>query len=399
MSSFQFSFLTRLFLTGAVLTGICTAFLAASQAYSNRIDPTPIVKPTPPEGEARIQLAILLDTSNSMDGLINQTREQLWQMVDELSTAKRQGRRPKLEVAVFEYGNDGLPATTGHVRKVQGLTSDLDRVSEALFSLTTNGGQEYCGYAIQSAIEQLEWSGNADDLRMIFIAGNEPFTQGPINYTEAIHLAKQHDVTVSTIFAGNHGEGVSSGWQQGAMLAGGNFMSIDHNQQIAHIAAPQDKDIANLNQQLNATYIPFGDAGQDSYARQRAQDKNSAGVSDAYLAKRAKSKVSGLYSNSRWDLVDALKEGSVALEEVEQDQLPSEMQAMSLDDRQQYVAEKKAEREAIQTQIMQLSQEREEYVAEQRQQQSQTQAPTVSDAIRAAISEQAEKKQYTFVDE
>jgi len=399
MSSFQLSFLTRLFLTGAVLTGISVACLAASQAYSNRIDPTPIVLPTPAEGNARIQLAILLDTSNSMDGLIHQTREQLWQMVDELSNAKRQGQRPKLEVAVFEYGNDGLPADTGHVRKVQGLTSDLDKVSEALFSLTTNGGEEYCGYAIQTAISQLEWSRNADDLHMIFIAGNEPFTQGPISYAEAIHLAKQHDVTVSTIFAGDHNEGVSSGWQHGAILAGGNFMSIDHNQQIAHIAAPQDKTIAELNQQLNSTYVPFGEAGEESFARQREQDKNSADVSDAYLAKRAKSKVSGLYSSSRWDLVDAMKDGEVELEALDQQQLPTEMQSMNLDDQRQYVTQKKAEREVIQAQILKLSQERDAYVTEQRQQQASAQAPTVSDAIRAAITEQAEKKQYTFVEE
>ncbi len=34
-----------------------------------------------------IQLAILLDTSNSMDGLIAQAKTQLWQIVNELATA------------------------------------------------------------------------------------------------------------------------------------------------------------------------------------------------------------------------------------------------------------------------------------------------------------------------
>ncbi len=399
MRSFQFTFLSRLFLTGTVLTGICIAFLSASQAYSNRVainDPTPVVTTQPNPTKAHIQLAILLDTSNSMDGLINQTREQLWQMVDELSKAKHNGLPPELQVAVFEYGNDGLSASVGHVRKVVGLTSELDRVSEALFSLTTNGGQEYCGYAIDAAVHQLDWSGNADDLRLIFIAGNEPFTQGPINYVEAINLAKQHDITVSTIFAGDHQEGLTTGWQQGAMLAGGNFMSINHNQQIAHIDAPQDAKIAELNAKLNQTYIPYGSQGQAAQARQRSQDDLSASVSEAYLAKRAKAKATSVYKNSQWDLVDATADGAVELDSIPNEQLPEPMQAMTVEEQTHYIAEKKAERDSLQRQILELSDEREAFVAKEQEKQAVPAAPTFNDAIKEAISQQAEKKNYEF---
>jgi len=36
-----------------------------------------------------IQLALLLDTSNSMDGLIDQAKSQLWKIVNELATSKK----------------------------------------------------------------------------------------------------------------------------------------------------------------------------------------------------------------------------------------------------------------------------------------------------------------------
>ena len=405
MSKFQLTFLTRLFFTGTVLTGLSIAFFTASQAYSNRApatDPNMVgnnqknnAAPIVSSAKPRIQLAILLDTSNSMDGLINQTREQLWQMVDELSKAKRRNQTPALQVAVFEYGNDGLSASVGHVRKVVGLTSELDRVSEALFSLTTNGGQEYCGYAINTAVEQLEWSSNDEDLRLIFIAGNEPFTQGPISYADAIQLAKQRDISVSTIFAGNYQEGQNTGWQQGAILAGGNFMSIDHNVQIAHIDAPQDERIAVLNQRLNGTYLPFGQQGKESALRQSAQDVASEEVSSAYLAKRAISKASSLYNNSQWDLVDALAQGTVKLEELAAEQLPEAMRDMPSNAQQQFIADKKAERLAIQNEIQRLSKARKEFVDEHRQQQT-AKTPTFNDAIKTAISEQAKKKDYIF---
>ncbi|HEY1405249.1 MAG TPA: hypothetical protein VF857_01445, partial [Spirochaetota bacterium] len=55
------------------------------------------------EGE-RIQIAILLDTSSSMDGLIDQAKTNLWKIVNETAKAKKGGKTPRLEVALFEYG-------------------------------------------------------------------------------------------------------------------------------------------------------------------------------------------------------------------------------------------------------------------------------------------------------
>jgi hypothetical protein len=72
----------------------------------------PIAAIEPP----RIQLAILLDTSNSMDGLIDQARQQLWQAVNEFSKAKRDGMTPVLEVAVYEYGNTDIRADARDIR-------------------------------------------------------------------------------------------------------------------------------------------------------------------------------------------------------------------------------------------------------------------------------------------
>jgi len=60
-----------------------------------------------------IQVALLLDTSNSMDGLINQAKAQLWEIVNQLSYAKCRTVNPNLEIALYEYGNDGLSSREG----------------------------------------------------------------------------------------------------------------------------------------------------------------------------------------------------------------------------------------------------------------------------------------------
>ena len=122
--------LPRLFLS--LILALTLPAITSAEARQQTISPTP-----------KIQLAILLDTSSSMDGLIDQTRKQLWQIVDEFSKTKKHNVTPSLQVAVYEYGNDNLQRQQGYTRQLVGLTGDLDRVSEALFSLTTNGGSEY----------------------------------------------------------------------------------------------------------------------------------------------------------------------------------------------------------------------------------------------------------------
>ena len=141
------------------------------------------------------------------------------------------------------------------MRVVLALTNDLDRVSEELFALRTNGGQEYCGWVIQDATGKLAWSDSGADLKAIFIAGNEAFTQGLTDYRAACKGAIQKGITVSTIFCGSHAQGISGMWKDGAVLADGSYLNIDQNQRIVSIAAPQDKEIARLNVEINATYI------------------------------------------------------------------------------------------------------------------------------------------------
>jgi uncharacterized protein with von Willebrand factor type A (vWA) domain len=56
------------------------------------IPSTELIKQTTektPDATAKIQVALLLDTSGSMDGLLEQAKSQLWKMVNELATSKK----------------------------------------------------------------------------------------------------------------------------------------------------------------------------------------------------------------------------------------------------------------------------------------------------------------------
>ncbi len=83
-------------------------------------------------------------------------------------------------------------------------------------------------------------------------------------------------------------------------------MHIDQNHVVAHIVAPQDQRLTELNTRLNKTYIPYGKTGNQRAARQVQQDERNAEESVALLANRVASKASSLYNNENWDLVDAI---------------------------------------------------------------------------------------------
>jgi hypothetical protein len=348
------------------------------------------VKPKPV-----IEIAVLLDTSGSMQGLIDQARARLWAIVNSLATTRKDGVRPELRVALYEYGKSSLPRDTMWIRQIVPLSDDLDLISKELFALTTNGGEEYCGAAIKRAVEELAWT-PGDQFRAIFIAGNEPFTQGPVDYRDACKAAISKGITVNTIHCGNQQQAEAGKWIDGARLADGQSINIDHTVQSVGIAAPQDGRIAELNGKLNSTYVPFGADGKGRAELQEKLDKQaeSAQPGGAGQAQRAMAKSSGYYRANTWDLVDAVRDGKVELDSIKDEELPEEMRKMTPEERKAFVETKGAERAKLQEEIRQLAAEREKYVTEERKKNAEAGARSFDEAVQDMLKGQLEKKGY-----
>lgn len=377
-----------------------------------------------------VDVAILLDTSNSMDGLINQARNQLWQIVQRLSVTEKDGRKPALRVSVFEYGNTNLPATENYIRQVLPLSDDLDKVSEALFGLKTRGGDEYCGAVIGEAIARLDWSKGADAYKSIFIAGNEAFTQGQVSYLNTCADAKEKGILVNTIHCGDHSTGVKGMWADGAVKGGGQSFNINQDRQQVSIPCPQDKILIELNTKLNKTYLWFGDkSARRMYCENQAvQDTNASlgqlatrggGMGSAMggmggmgvggggagpggrlapaFSGRVASKASRIYDNRARDLVDAMDADKESVKKVAKEKLPDEMQKMSEAERKSYVADKAAERKKIQEQIKKVAKERQAFLDSELKKRGEKK-DTLGDAICSAIDQQLAEKGFDKTD-
>lgn len=347
-------------------------------------------------GEPLVQVAILIDTSSSMDGLIDQARTQLWKIVNTLANGNREGKKPKIEIALYEYGNSGLSPEQNYIRQVLPFTANLDKVSEKLFELKTNGGEEYCGAVIKRALDELVWKKYDDVYRVVFIAGNEPFTQGPVDFRLAVESARAQGIFVNTIFCGPRQEGIATQWQSGATLAQGDFHVIDQNRMVQVMATPYDDEIQRLGQEYNSTVIPMGRIGKEESHRMAAQDQKAAAAPSASGAsvERAMAKNSAQYSGGNsWDLTTQY-ESKGSLDKLAQDELPREIKDKSEREIAAYVKAKSAKRARIQARVRELNDKRNAYL--NREQSKSAKHDDFGRATQVSVRTQGKKSGFKF---
>ena len=370
------------------------AMASAPVAPQEEALPAPPEPPVPP-GTKTILLGLLLDTSNSMDGLISQAKAQLWNIVNKLSEARTDGQRPIVRVALYEYGNSGLPMTGNYIRQVSPFTVNMDEISKQLFALATNGGEEYCGAVLAKSLDELDWGGEQEGLRMIFIAGNEAFTQGPISFATACERARQKGIVVNTIFCGNAQEGINTSWQAGALAAKGDYFNIDQDAITMQVASPYDAELAQLNAGLNANGIYYGEQGTYNWMNSMAQDKNAEGLGSSSCNSRVKFKAENGYVNSSWDLteVETVKLDSV-LGQVDRMTLPDKYRGLDGAGLKGVITRQRALKEADRARIALLMKQREEFVAEHNRKAGITNE--LENAVLASIERVAVAKGFKF---
>lgn len=344
-----------------------------------------------------VDLVICLDTSNSMDGLIDSAKRKLWDIVNDFGRAKP---TPNLRVAIYSYGNDGYTSSNGWVRQDVGLTSDLDKVSEKLFALRTRGGTEYVGRVTQTALRELDWSKDPGALKVIFVCGNEPADQDPeVKLNSLAESAVLQNVIVNTIYCGHRNAKEASLWKEFAERAEGKFMAIEQNSTHMVIAAPQDKQLAELSSKLNSTYVFYGKQAGARMSNQQLQDSNAlsgtgggaGGLSAA--AGRSIAKASENYRMTDSDLVDRYQaDPKLDFSKLPENELSDELKKMSAEERKQLVLKKLQEREQIKKEITKLSQERAQYFQKEMKKQSGKDGSTLDEAVRTVLREQSAKK-------
>ena len=372
--------------SATVFTVFIFSFIPSSSTTHN--------KTKPGNSAPKIQAAILLDVSNSMDGLIDQAKKQLWNMVNVLSKVTCEGTMPAIEIALFEYGRPENNPNDGFVKQISPFTNDLDLLFKELVNLKTHGGDEYCGHVIYNSLTQLKWDSTASSYKVIFIAGNESFLQGAISFTKACKEAKRKGVVVNTIFCGDKDTGIKENWNLGAECGNGSYTNIDQTAQPLSIPSPYDSTIITLKEKLNETFIVYGNEGRTFYNSMLRSDTvaiyalNDPTALSKYIIIKSNRE---LNSNPDWDLVDAMEKNRAIIDTLDINTLDDSLKKKSRKELKRIVETTAVERRRIQSEIAELSERQEKFIKTEKEKLKTNEPKTLESEIERIIREQVKR--------
>jgi hypothetical protein len=369
--------------------------MRAGIAFALALIPASLIAAPPAEKAKPVDVVLCLDTSGSMDGLIDSAKRKVWAIVNDLAKVEP---TPTLRVALYSYGNNTYDASRGWVRREVELTSDLDEVYKRINALKTAsaGSEEYPARVSRAALAELKWADDKGALRLLFVCGNEPVDQDKEVTLESVATeAKAKGVIVNTIYCGSGNHVDAAGWAAFATQCAGKYSNIDQNKAVveAAIATPFDKEIEKLGIKINDTYLWFGAKGAESKANQAAQDGNATRAAGGAAAERGITKAGGLYKNE-CDLIDKMKaDKDFDLKKVKEADLPEELKKLKVEEREPYLKKKSAEREEIQKKVRDLGAQRALYIeAERAKRPKDAGEKALDEALRTIIREQAAAK-------
>jgi Mg-chelatase subunit ChlD len=342
------------------------------------------------QSKPRIEVCFVLDTTGSMGGLIEGAKQKIWSIANEMISAKPM---PELKLGLIGYRDRG----DDYVVKSFSLTDDIDAIYGHLREFQAGGGgdtPESVNEALAEAIHKMPWSSDNKVLKIIFLVGDAPphmdYPNGP-KYPDLCREAAKKDLIINTIQCGEMAE-TKPIWQEIAKLSEGSYVGISQSGNVAVISTPMDKELGRLNERIGATLIPYGDSKLQAEVHAKYAMAASAPVS-AMADRLTYNSKTGRAVQGHGELVDALNDNKLKVEEIDQKQLPTELQKLDRSELQKRIAKARDERADLQKQIVEVSKKREAYIqSENKRLASEGKGDSFDQKVTETLHAQAAKK-------
>ena len=317
------------------------------------------------QDSAAIEVVFVLDTTGSMSGLIQASKEKIWSIASSMAQAEQ---APEIRMGLVAYRDRG----DAYVTRVSDLSADLDTMFATLMDYQAEGGgdgPESVNKALYDAVHGIAWSQEQNAYQVIFLVGDAPphmDYQDEAQYPQIIAEAKRRGIVINTIQAGSS-SATSQQWQQIASLGTGEYFQVGHTGSAVAIATPFDEELAALSKELDDTRLYYGDKEKRAEKERKvaAAKKLHESASVESRARRAtfntsSSGAANLIGDN--ELVDDVASGRVDIEKLDRDALPAPMQAMAPEEQKQLIKETAESRQRLQREIRQLAQDRSDYL-------------------------------------
>ncbi len=349
------------------------------------------VDPNPPaKGEKVLEMVFVLDTTGSMGGLLDGAKQRIWGIVNEVMQTKS---RPSVRVGLVAYRDRG----DEYVTQVLPLTDDLDKVYSRLMELQAGGGgdtPEDVRKALADGVRNAGWTPNRKGLaQMIFLVGDAPpqeYANEPDVFATTAEATRK-GMIVNTIQCGAQAD-TRKVWEMIAQHGQGRYFAIAQDGGVETIETPYDQQLSDLGRQIGGTYMAYGDsATRREMASGAAATESSVANTAPAAAKADRALNKALNATAyRGDLIQDVENGKTKLDELKAENLPEDLQKLAPAERKAEIGRRIDERKKIREQILQISKQREAFIAQKRK--AGGKKAGFDSAVAAALAEQLKKK-------
>jgi len=382
-----------------ILTGIVTfaigLAIATAWVFNRTEDPT---IPPVSSDKPTMEMVFVLDTTGSMGGLLTGAKERIWGIVNDVMQTSSVS---SVKVGLVAYRDRG----DQYVTQVLPLSEDLDKVYTTLMEYEAAGGgdePEDVRRALAEGVAKAGWSQPSQSrAQILFLVGDAPphdYADEPDPLTTA-DLAVKHGIIVNTIQCGNTLT-TKLVWEAIARRGQGQYFLIPQNGGVQTISTPYDEQLSQLGSRLGGTYLAYGGGAGVEGEGFRASQKEIADKVELSVARNsaptaaAERSVNKVLNSKAYvgDLLQDIENGSIKLESVKTEDLPTELQKLSAEERTKEIAKRLAARSEIRKQILALSKQRTEYIAAEQKKRKGGAQNGFDVAVSAALREQLAKK-------
>ena len=356
------------------LAALVTATAGSGQGRDKKRKPQPSKTPQvhtkilnePATSRDALEMVFVLDTTGSMGGLIDGAKQRIWGIINEVM---QKPSKPRVKVGLVAYRDIG----DTYVTKILPITEDLDKAYTTLMDYRADGGgdePENVRKALADGVRNAGWSQPRANLaQILFLVGDAPpqsYRQEPdvlVTTAEAV----RKNMIVNTIQCGSL-HGTREVWQTIALRGEGKYFAIAQDGGVEAISTPYDKKLADLALQVGKTYLTYGNEKKrkDNISAQSTADMSiSRRASMGAQAERAVNKAVNSFQYEG-DLVQDVENGAVKLEAIRKEELPDDLQKLSLAARKAEVDRRIAERRILRADILTLSKKRDAFIAAER---------------------------------
>jgi hypothetical protein len=353
---------------------------------------------TAPPAQPKVEVAFVVDTTGSMQSLIDGAKQKIWYIANQIVLGKP---KPVVRMALVPYRDKG----DQYVTQVFDLTDNIDKVYENLMAFKADGGgdtPEHVNKALSDAINKISWSKDKNTLKIIYLVGDSPphneYTDTP-TYDKLAKAAIEKGIYVNTILCGSNTE-TQKVWQEIALAAEGKFTAIEQGGGVRTVATPYDAELAKKNSELVKTVVVYGSRERQEASRVMNESagkmdvKGTPGATTAAAADRA------LYAANSGragtgDLLDELQSKKIALKDIKQEELPPEMQKMAPKEQEAYVQKQMQRRADLNKEVQKLAVARETFIKKELEKAT-TRPSGFDSSVVDSLKEQGAKKNISY---